>query len=575
MNRYFISIILVFYFLLSSIASAQVNPDKEFTIKIIEGKKYYIHTVAKGETLYGISKIYDVVIKEIVFENPLTINGLNVGEAIKIPVPIRVVDPIVMDGKYIYHTIQPGETLYSLSRQYEISVETIDMANPEIAGGLRAGGTVRIPVLKKVKRKPELFSEILEGLDSNSVAKIDSVEKDSTSSQNTDSILLKERYQISYMLPLFLDINDSLDRNKEVDEPLKIYEKSKIALAFYEGALIAIDSMKKQGFSADIFTYDTAKDTTKVNKILKKKQLLNSDIIIGPLYRSNLVMVNEFAKENGIHMVSPLVATNRILIGNEHISKVLPCVQTNVEEIAKYIANEYSSDNEIVLDIKNVILVHNGDPGEILLCKLFKEKYEALLNISDSNNIGINKDIKIINYYDRKIAGLEEVLSVADSNVLVILSRNQVFVSQIIASLNNKHKDYSISVFGLPVWKHFKNIEIEHLHNLNIHIAYPEYINYDSDEVKRFVKSFVKKYHEYPNNYSFQGFDVTYFYLSMLKNYGYKFASFLPKVTLPSLQTFNNYQKIGFGSGYENKSVFILKYEDFLLVPKFSGESIN
>ena len=145
---------------------AQDKKDKEFVIKIIEGKKYYVHTVAKGETLYGISKSYDVTIKDIVFENPLTINGLNVGKTIKIPVPIRVVDPKVMDGQYIYHTIQPGETMFSLSRQYNVSIETIDLANPELVGGLRAGGTLRIPVLKKVTSRPELFSEILEGIGS-------------------------------------------------------------------------------------------------------------------------------------------------------------------------------------------------------------------------------------------------------------------------------------------------------------------------------------------------------------------------------------------------------------------------
>ncbi len=561
------------WFLLGITSMAQDKKEQDFEIKIIEGKKCYVHKVGKGETLYAISKLYSVAIKEIVFENPLTINGLNVGETIKIPVPIRIVDPKVMDGKYIYHNIQPGETMYSLSRQYNISAETIDMANPELVGGLIAGSTIRIPVLKKISSRPELLKEILESVDSNIVALSDSIDMDSLSDQPKDSMVFKDVYQLVFMLPLYLDINDSIDKKREVDEPLKIYEKSKIGLEFYEGALIAIDSMRKQGLSANIRTYDTSNDTTEVIKILKDKKLLNSDIIIGPLYRSNMVFVNEYAKEKKIHMVSPLVATNRILIGNEHISKVKPCVQTNVEEIASYIANQYCVDNNMTQDVKNIIVVHNGDPGEMMLCQLFKEKYEEILREKkDSSKTTFSaKGLKLVNYLEREMAAIEEVLSVADSNVLVILSRDQVFVSKIIARLNNKHDDYSMSVFGLPVWKHFKNIEVSQLHNLNVHIAYPEYINYESKEVKKFVKKFVKKYDGYPSRYSFQGFDVTYFYLNMLKSYGYRFASYLPEVNLPSLQTFNDYHKIGMGSGYENKSVFILKYEDYVLVPKYDG----
>ncbi|HIA35346.1 MAG TPA: LysM peptidoglycan-binding domain-containing protein [Flavobacteriales bacterium] len=561
------------WFLFGISSLAQEKKEQDFKIKIIEGKKYYVHIVAKGETLYGISKLYGVVIKEIVFENPLTINGLNVGGTIKIPVPIRIVDPKVMDGKYIYHNIQLGETMYSLSRQYNISAETIDMANPELVGGLIAGNTIRIPVLKKISSRPELLKEILESVDSNSVAFSDSIVTDSLSAQPRDSMVFKDVYQLVFMLPLYLNKNDSLDKKREVDEPLKIYEKSKIGLEFYEGALIAVDSMRKQGLSANIRTYDTSNDTSEVIEILKDKKLLNSDIIIGPLYRSNMIFVNEYAKEKGIHMVSPLVATNRILIGNEHISKVKPCVQTNVEEIASYIATQYCADNNMAQDVQNVIVVHNGDPGEIMLSELFKEKYyeEVRKNTDSSKTTFATKDLKLVNYIEREMTAIEEVLSVADSNVLVILSRDQVFISKIIARLNSKHDDYSMAVFGLPVWKHFKNIEVAQLHNLNVHIAYPEYINYESEEVKKFVKKFVNKYDGYPSSYSFQGFDVTYFYLNMLRNYGYQFASYLPEVSLASLQTYNDYQKIGMGSGYENKSVFILKYEDYVLVPKFSG----
>ena len=105
MNTFRILILLTGLTLLCLCTYAQDDIVPKNVIKIIDGRKYYAHTVAKGETLYGISKRYDVEVKEIVFENPLTINGLKVGETIKIPVPIIVVDPMVLDGKYIFHTV--------------------------------------------------------------------------------------------------------------------------------------------------------------------------------------------------------------------------------------------------------------------------------------------------------------------------------------------------------------------------------------------------------------------------------------------------------------------------------------
>jgi len=574
MSKFHIFSLLIWLILPYANVFSQSDTVPENIIKVIEGKRYFVHTVAKGETLYGIAKRYGVEVKEIVFENPLTINGLKVGETIKIPVPIRVIDPMVLDGKYIFHTVQPGETYYSLSRQYEVSIETIDLANPEIVGSIKSGSTIRIPVLRKATSKSSLLAEVLESMDTSQVLILsDSSLLDSALIVIKDSIVLKDTYQIAVMLPLFLDKNDTLARERKLDDPIKVYPKSIIGLEFYQGAMLALDSLKRQGHKSVVTVYDTEKDTSKIKEIIRDPKLPNADIIIGPLYRSNLKMIRQYAIENKIHMVSPFISTNRILIGNEYMSKVKPAIQTNVQEIANYIFSEFLSDNNMSFESNNLILIHNGDAGEKMLCELYMQRTAELRQggVDSARSPEEHREIKVVEYLDREMEAVEEALSLADSNILVILSRDQIFVSKIISQLYRKNDDYSMVVFGLPVWQHFRNLEAKQLLELQVHIASGEYIDYNSEPVKRFVSSFFKKYHVYPSKYAFEGFEVTYYYLQVLKEYGCKFGSYLPEAEISSLRAKSSYEKIGIGSGYENKRVFILKYEDYDLVLKSSS----
>ncbi len=569
MNTFRILILLTGLMLSCLCTYAQDDIVPKNVIKIIDGRKYYAHTVAKGETLYGISKRYDVEVKEIVFENPLTINGLKVGETIKIPVPIIVLDPMVLDGKYIFHTVQPGETYYSLSRKYEISIETIDLANPGIVGTIRAGSTIRIPVLRKATSNSSLLQEVLESVDTAQLSQIpDTSSADSVLIAIRDSIVLKDTYRIALMLPLYLDKNDIMRKKRAKDDPPKVYPKSIIGLEFYQGAMLALDSLGRQGHKVVATIYDTEKDTSRIKEFMKDPNLPHTDLIIGPLYRSNLMMIRQYAIENKIHMVSPFIATNRILIGNEYISKVKPAVQSTVEEIARYVFAEFIKDNNMSLETKNVILVHNSDAGEKMLCELFKQKMAQFLGASDRTGMMTEPKIKVVDYLNREMQAVEEALSVADSNILVILSRDQIFVNKIIAKLHRKYEDYSIVVFGLPVWQHFRNLEAKVLLDLQVHIASAEYVDYHSPTVKMFISSFYKKYNVYPSKYAFEGFDAVYFYTQILQEYGCRFSSYLPEAKIRSLKDTSHYEKIGVGSGYENKRIFILKYEDYDLVLK-------
>ncbi len=106
---------------------------------IISGTPYYVHPVKKGETAYSIAKAYGITVEELNKENPPAVYGIKEGQALRIPVreivtdepAIRETTPVRRDEtKYIYHKLQPGETIYYLSKLYGVSENEIIASNP-------------------------------------------------------------------------------------------------------------------------------------------------------------------------------------------------------------------------------------------------------------------------------------------------------------------------------------------------------------------------------------------------------------------------------------------------------------
>jgi LysM repeat protein len=97
---------------------------------LLNGKVYFIHTVKKKETIYSICKAYDITPNLLSKENPSVILGLQPGQVLKIPEEMDQDNYPKEDGKFIYHKVRKGETFYSLSKQYNITVQELREMNP-------------------------------------------------------------------------------------------------------------------------------------------------------------------------------------------------------------------------------------------------------------------------------------------------------------------------------------------------------------------------------------------------------------------------------------------------------------
>jgi LysM repeat protein len=118
---------------------SQVVVERSKDKVIIYGTAYYIHQVKKGETSYSIAKAYGISVEDLDRENPPALYGIKEGQTLRIPVSlVPEVKPPESgtvrvehnDSRFIYHSLKPGETVYSLSKLYGVSENDILRNNP-------------------------------------------------------------------------------------------------------------------------------------------------------------------------------------------------------------------------------------------------------------------------------------------------------------------------------------------------------------------------------------------------------------------------------------------------------------
>ncbi len=184
--RTFLALFLFLTFALH--ATAQVVVERSKDKVIISGTAYYMHQVKKGETAYSISKAYGITVEELTKENPPALYGINEGQLLRIPyrdIPkSQPAQPVTVeshrdDSRYIYHKLQPGETVYALSKSYGVSENEIISANPGIdINKLPVDAEIAVPRREfmtgrhefQVQEKTPVFHKVVRGESLSSIA---------------------------------------------------------------------------------------------------------------------------------------------------------------------------------------------------------------------------------------------------------------------------------------------------------------------------------------------------------------------------------------------------------------------
>ena len=155
MKRYLSIIVLTFLFATNLNAQEQVTVRKSEVIKQINGIEYYIHVVEKGQTLYSISKVYQVSQDELQVLNPQLTNGLQPGQELRIPIVKGLTEkPMEQEPSFIYHIVKKSETLASIARIYSVDEDAIRKTNSLRTDDLQLDAVLKIPMDYSALMKP-------------------------------------------------------------------------------------------------------------------------------------------------------------------------------------------------------------------------------------------------------------------------------------------------------------------------------------------------------------------------------------------------------------------------------------
>lgn len=133
-------------------------------------QEFKYHTVKKGETVYSISKDYNISEEDIYKYNPDSKNGIEVSSKLVIPLekkdkgmPAKTGAPGLEPIEFKEHTVKKKETLFALSQRYNVPIDKIKRYNKHLySEPLQKGETIRIPVFRKIDRlvaEPEAESK--------------------------------------------------------------------------------------------------------------------------------------------------------------------------------------------------------------------------------------------------------------------------------------------------------------------------------------------------------------------------------------------------------------------------------
>lgn len=157
MKRIYLLIISLFIIATSFAQNDSIIIEKSTDKVMIGGELYYVHIVKKGETLFSISRVYEVSQKDIAKDNPEIFLGLQLGQALKIPISKNKDAELEDENSFTYHKVKKGQTLYSLSKKYNVAQEDIIACNPTVRYGINIDQLIKIPKSKQIAQAMQKF----------------------------------------------------------------------------------------------------------------------------------------------------------------------------------------------------------------------------------------------------------------------------------------------------------------------------------------------------------------------------------------------------------------------------------
>lgn len=529
---------------------AKVEPVKELVKEAVkEAPKEVVKEVTKGEssfhviepkeTKYGVSKRYGMTIEELEQLNPQILNSFPIGMKLKVsgtenPIdgvakvetntgevkkPVTVSSSSSSGKKYLQeYVVRPNETISSIATTYGMSESELLELNPELKRGVKPGMILRVPIISK-KELPKIEPSKGQG---NLLNKV-----------NTNA-----RKQLALLLPFNITKIES-DTVNTTQARLKKDKFLNLTLDFYAGALMAIDSAKVLGLNIDIKILDSqeTKSTSNVAALVAQENLTTMDAIVGPFYQSNVEKLAELVPQTPV--VSPLS-----------------------KESGKKYPNLYQSmpTNDL---LRNSIFNYMRAKGGNIVAIVDPKKGSIKQYIQD-----VQKGVRIVGLTEKGslVADSLKVRLQKDKlNYVLIASESTGLILSTTTAMLNAQKEYQVQLVIMEPNETLDYEEIALNKLTKLKLLYPSLSRPNETVTANQFDAKYKKINKIlPNQYAIRGFDVMFDTLIRLSQ-EQPFSETIEASATEQIENKFDYVANA-ASGYTNKGVYILYYDDDLTI---------
>ena len=562
---------------------------KSNDIVVIRGKSYYLHTVQPGQTLYSICKAYGANIDEVKSLNDKKDNALSLYEVLKVP----YTDPFVQqDDKFYYHKVVKGETFYSIARLYKIKPKRLLKFNEGYAQNqpLAVGAVVKLPLAEidlsvlgeeeieaSVGKKQEIRpvrpvrNESVKKVEEASVTDIlqdalmqknekteQEPEKETTTVIGATDKMEIPDYISEVVMPVDPFVKVALllpfsakDYPVFVDTlvekmPVQISARSEQFISFYEGVLLAVDSLKNQGYKVNLKVFDTERSAEKMYTMVDEIDRFHPDLIIGPVYGSVYKALMDDLTNKNIPVIYPLSSRSEEFGVYPDFIQVNPSMKALTVAMSDWLREEAEEANLVCLNLTGNEVSHS-DLEDI---RLFKEYMHRIgsMNFYDWNTSAVPLD------------GLRLQLLPDRENIIILPTTKEAEVSKILPVLSALTDGYRITVVGFPEWQAFTSVDHETYFKLNTKIFTYSYVDNTTEPAKRFALKYRKYFYTEPNNLAYKAFDMSLYFIELAAKYRDR--------TLDALEFYPRngdfsrfyFQKMEGQAGKENQGFYIVYF---------------
>jgi len=570
-------------FIISCVVLCQTLFGQKYApVLVSNGKKFYQHTVLEGNTLFGLQQMYECPVEEILNANPGIERGFTEGQLVQIPV----------FEKTLMHTVEKGETLFSIARMYFVSVDSIATKNPGSEAGIKIGQRLKImnatprvqidlpsvsrdeanrnvpaprdsvrekfivsfhdSIISHVVLSSETMYSIskrfmvpLEDLMSfnnlessrispgqvlriklkkENVNKVPIREVPSVNETKKDSIPVftpKDSYKIALFLPFNLDSTETLNKGL-----------TSAAWDYYMGARVALDSLEKIGLKAEINVFDYQSRNKNLDQLLASSEMKKMDLIYAPFQAKESEKIAAWSKVNKIRTVFPVSVPSSLLEENKYAYAMTPTNDFLAENLASYIHQLHTN--------QQIVLIKSEKQEDQLNYEVFLSAFKQMPAKASRPRV-----------IEASWSDYKKYEKLGTEIFYIFLSTDK---EKVLALLKTYSEKSNVLVFGLKEWVDFKEVNSEIKNKFNFYYASPTYFSFREPTIIPFHKRIRSQFGVDLSKITCLGFDVT-FNTSANLLLGKKIDAGL-------ISGYNIFQS-GTGNGFQNKSGFILKFEDF------------